>query len=200
MTDPCPLHPQPSGSSHPDPEGRFSLPPPASGTRVGCLSRMSQVMTPQSPDDPGKGSPRRLAPKTQGPGTVASRSHGSDTSAGTKVSAQVWRVANPHVQETEPGHSRSLEPPAWARVHTRTPAPPTSDARTEDACFPWPRVWLTGQPREGTSRQRLPREDGPAREPPLLSELRLWTLMVSQCRQRLKPLTKGRASSTRRDC
>ena len=47
---------------------------------------MSQVMTPQSPDDPGEGSPGSLVPKTQRPGIVACRGHGSDTSAITKVS------------------------------------------------------------------------------------------------------------------
>lgn len=42
-------------------------------------------MTPQSPDDPGEGSPRSLVPKTQRPGIMVSRGHGSDASAVTKV-------------------------------------------------------------------------------------------------------------------
>lgn len=102
---------------------------------------MSPVMTPQSPDDPGKGSPGVWLPKPRVQGTVAhSRGHGSDMSAGTKVSTQVRRGWPTHMCRKR---NQVLEEPGTAgvaRAHTRTPVPSTSDAGTEDACFPWPRV------------------------------------------------------------
>lgn len=189
MTDPCPLHPPASWLLPPRPRPLLTAATCFRGT-FGCFSPMSQVMTPQSPDDPGEGSPRSLVPKTQRPGIVASRGHGSDTLAVTKVNT----LGTEGGQPTSAGNrTRSPEEPGATRVDTvhTAPAPPTSDARTEDACFPWPCVQLTGQPCEDMSHQRLPRENGPACEPHRCRNSGYGHVMMSRWRRRLKPLTRG---------
>lgn len=100
---------------HPDPEGHSSLLPPASGTHFGCLTCMSQVMTPQSPDDPGEGSPKGMVPKTQRPGIVVSRGHGSDAPEVTNMNT----LGAEGGQLTSAGNrTRSPEKPGATSTHT----------------------------------------------------------------------------------